>query len=185
MVKEEEITDEEREYVAGKLAHVERLLRTTARIAEVCRDILDHFEAKIAPTGMKAQVIAFDRELIVAYKNELSRLIAERFDGEGRLDEAQHLLDPNIGALTQIVEQYKPDNTPVIVPDLVRNIDSIAKQVAYSEWNESQPGDRAAGLAIRAILKKCALPVTGPPVRQRLRLNPGELLTSRFVAPRG
>ena len=51
MVKEEEITDEEREYVAGKFAHVERLLRTTARVAEVYRDILDHFEAKIAPTG--------------------------------------------------------------------------------------------------------------------------------------
>ena len=89
-------------------------------------------------------------------------IIAERLDGEGRLDEAQHLLDPNIGALTQIVEQYKPDNTPVIVTDLVRDIDSIAKQVSYSGWNESQPGDRAARLEIRAVLKKYALPVTGP-----------------------
>ena len=89
-------------------------------------------------------------------------IIAERLDGEGRLDEAVHLLDPNIGALTQIVEQYKPTNTPVIVTDLVRDIDAIAKQVTYSGWNDSQPGDRAARLEIRAVLKKYALPVTGP-----------------------
>ena len=89
-------------------------------------------------------------------------IIAERLDGEGRLDEAVHLLDPNIGALTQIVEQYKPTNTPVIVTDLVRDIDAIAKQVTYSGWNDSQPGDRAARLEIRSVLKKYALPVTGP-----------------------
>ena len=89
-------------------------------------------------------------------------IIAERLDGEGRLDEAMHLLDPNLGALTQIVEQYKPTNTPVIVTDLVRDIDAIAKQVTYSGWNDSQPGDRAARLEIRSVLKKYALPVTGP-----------------------
>jgi len=86
---------------------------------------------------------------------------AERLDAEGLLDESAHLLDPNIGALTQIVEQYKPDGTPVIVTDVVRDIDSIARQVAYAGWNESQPGDRAARLEIRAVLKKYSLPVVG------------------------
>jgi type I restriction enzyme R subunit len=89
-------------------------------------------------------------------------VIAERLDAQGRLDEAAHLLDPNIGALTQIVEQYKPANTPVIVTDLVRDIDTIAKQVTYAGWNESQPGDKAARRQIRLVLQKYALPVTGP-----------------------
>ena len=95
---------------------------------------------------------------------EVARLaiVAERLDLEGRLDEAEHLLDPNIGALTQIVEQYKPDNTPVIVTDLVRDIDTIAKQVAYTGWNDSQPGDKAARKQIRLVLQKYNLPVTGP-----------------------
>ena len=65
-------------------------------------------------------------------------------------------------ALTQIVEQNKPDNTPVIVNDLVRDLDSIAKQFAYSGWEESQPGDRAARLEMRTVLKTYALPVTAP-----------------------
>lgn len=89
-------------------------------------------------------------------------VIAERLDIQGRLDEAEHILDPNIGALTQIVEQYKPANTPVIVTDLVRDIDTIAKQVTYAGWNESQPGDKAARREIRLVLQKYALPVTGP-----------------------
>ena len=59
------------------------------------------------------------------------------------------------------MEQYKPDGTPVIVTDVVRDIDSIARQVAYAGWNESQPGDRAARLEIRAVLKKYSLPVVG------------------------
>ncbi|HUW77976.1 MAG TPA: HsdR family type I site-specific deoxyribonuclease [Candidatus Nanopelagicaceae bacterium] len=89
-------------------------------------------------------------------------VIAERLDAQGRLDEAEHILDPNIGALTQIVEQYKPANTPVIVTDLVRDIDTIAKQATYSGWNESQPGDRLVRRELRHVLQKYALPLTGP-----------------------
>jgi type I restriction enzyme R subunit len=89
-------------------------------------------------------------------------VIAERLDAEGRLDENAHLLDPHIGALTQIVEQYKPEDTPVIVTDVVRDIDAIARQVTYSGWNESQPGDKAARREIRLVLQKYALPLTGP-----------------------
>ena len=89
-------------------------------------------------------------------------VIAERLDAEGRLDENAHLLDPHIGALTQIVEQYKPEDTPVIVTDVVRDIDAIARQVTYSGWNDSQPGDKAARREIRLVLQKYALPLTGP-----------------------
>jgi type I restriction enzyme R subunit len=88
--------------------------------------------------------------------------MAERLDAEGRLEEALLLLDPNIGALTQIVEQYKPEGTPIIVTDVVREIDVIAREVTYSGWNESQPGDKEARKQIRLVLQKFALPVTGP-----------------------
>lgn len=91
-----------------------------------------------------------------------SAVIAERMDSEGRLEEALHLLDPNIGALTQIVEQYKPPNTPIVIDALVSDIDSIAKQVAFAGWNESQPGDREARKQIRLVLSKYKLPPSGP-----------------------
>ena len=87
---------------------------------------------------------------------------AERLEAEGRLDaEAEALLDPNIGALTQIVEQYKPADAPVVVTDLVRDIDSIVKAVRFTGWNETQEGDRTVRKELRLILNKYALPLTG------------------------
>jgi type I restriction enzyme, R subunit len=96
---------------------------------------------------------------------EVARLAveAEKLEDQGKLDAAaERLLDPNIGALTQIVEEYKPDNTPVVVDDVVRDIDTIVKQVRYTGWNTSQAGDRLVRKELRGVLKKYALPLTGP-----------------------
>jgi len=88
---------------------------------------------------------------------------AEKLEADGLLDEeAERLLDPHIGALTQIVNEYKPEGTPVIVEDVVRDIDTIVKQVRFTGWNETQDGDRTVRKELRAVLKKYALPVTGP-----------------------
>ena len=97
------------------------------------------------------------------------------------LDEAERLLDPNIGALTQIVEQYKPTDTPVVVTDVVRDIDAIVKQVTYTGWNETQAGDKTVRKEIRLVLKKYAPAGHRAAVRQRLRLHPRELLMSYQV----
>jgi type I restriction enzyme R subunit len=86
---------------------------------------------------------------------------AERLEAEGQLDEAEHLLDPHIGALTQIVNEYRPEGTPVIVDDVVRDIDAIVKQVAFTGWNETQEGDRTVRKELRLILRKYGLPLTG------------------------
>jgi len=87
---------------------------------------------------------------------------AERLEAEDRLDEAEPLLDPHIGALTQIVNAYKPEGTPVIVDDVVRDIDGIVKQVRYTGWNETQEGDRTVRRELRMVLQRYALPLTGP-----------------------
>lgn len=78
MADDESLSEEERDYLSGQAATVKTLVLNPARIRAVCADILDHFETKIAPLGMKAQVVAYDRELVVAYEAELNRLIAER-----------------------------------------------------------------------------------------------------------
>ena len=78
LADEENLTDEEREFLVAKAGLVKTILVNADRIAAVCADILNHYEAKIAPNGFKAQVVAFDRELVVAYEQELNRLIADR-----------------------------------------------------------------------------------------------------------
>jgi type I restriction enzyme, R subunit len=86
---------------------------------------------------------------------------AEKADDEGRLDDLSLLPDPNIGALTQILREYAPPDTPVIIEEVVQEIDSIVKQVRFTGWTSSQPGDRAVRKELKLALKKFGLPTTG------------------------
>lgn len=78
LAAEEALNEEERAFVARQAARTKTLVSNPERIAAVCADVLDHFQSKIAPLGTKAQVVAYDREIVVAYATELERLIAQR-----------------------------------------------------------------------------------------------------------
>ena len=45
--------------------------------------------------------------------------------------------------------------------DVVRDIDTIVRQVSYAGWNETFEGDRTVRKEIRQVLKKYLLPLTG------------------------
>ena len=44
-------------------------------------DIVDHFASRIAPIGLKAQVVCYDRELCVLYQKEIQRLLDKQGEG--------------------------------------------------------------------------------------------------------
>lgn len=127
----------------------------------VYRSLAEQIERLRAQAIQKAEdSIEFLKKALEVAKTAVQ---AEKLEAEGLLvSEAERLLDPHIGALTQIVDQYKPDGMPVIVEDVVRDIDTIVKQVRYTGWNETQEGDRTVRKELRVVLKKYALPVTGP-----------------------
>ncbi len=102
--------------------------------------------------------VEFLRELL-----ELAQQVtaAERAAEEGRLDEPGLLPDPHLGALTQIFEEYRPEGTPVIVEEVVTDIDEVVRQVRFTGWNETQAGDRTVRKELRLLLKKYSLPTTG------------------------
>ncbi|MEI2621304.1 MAG: hypothetical protein V9G09_11230 [Candidatus Nanopelagicales bacterium] len=53
-----------------------------------------------------------------------------------------------------------PQSTPVIVDDVVRDIDTIVKQVSFTGWTENQDGDRSRpqGTAARCLQQVRACP---------------------------
>ncbi|WP_309108761.1 hypothetical protein [Arthrobacter sp.] len=71
------------------------------------------------------------------------------------------LPDTNVGALTQIFEEYKPEGVPVIVGKVVTDIDAIVKEVRWDGWNNSKEGDKAVRIAIRKVLVRYGLPAAG------------------------
>ncbi len=103
--------------------------------------------------------IEFLKEALVVAQTVVK---AEKLEADGSLDQAEAILDPHLGALTQIVDEYKPEGTPVIVDDVVRDIDAIVKQVRFTGWNQTQEGDRTVRKELRLVLKRYALPLTGP-----------------------
>lgn len=48
-----------------------------------------------------------------------------------------------------------------LVDDVVRDIDTIVKQVSHSGWAANQSGSRTVNKKLRAVLKKRRLPLTG------------------------
>jgi type I restriction enzyme R subunit len=82
LAEEEGLTDEQKDLIVRKASKTAAWLKNPDRIRDVCADIVDHFYAKIDPLGMKAQVVAYDRELCVAYHAEISRLLVKRGIGD-------------------------------------------------------------------------------------------------------
>lgn len=85
---------------------------------------------------------------------------AERADDAGRLDDIV-VVDPDRGALTQILAEYAPPDVPVIIETVVEKIDAIVRPSRGSGWQDSQPGDRAVRQELRKVLRDSGLPPQG------------------------
>lgn len=67
------LTDDDRDRLGRAAAKMAVLVKSPARISAICADIAHHFKQKVAPNGFGAQVVTFDRQSCVLYKQELDR----------------------------------------------------------------------------------------------------------------
>nr|WP_176704686.1 HsdR family type I site-specific deoxyribonuclease [Arthrobacter sp.]AXV46305.1 Type I restriction enzyme R protein, HsdR family type I site-specific deoxyribonuclease [Arthrobacter sp.] len=86
---------------------------------------------------------------------------AEKADDASGVEGLDLLPDPNIGALTQIFNEYKPKGVPVMVERVVIDIDKIAKKASYDGWVLKKKADREVRGSIMVALKKYGLPISG------------------------
>jgi type I restriction enzyme R subunit len=77
LADEEELTEEQRGKLAIRGSHMSIVVRDPDRIQAVCKDIITHFRARIAPLGLKAQIVAYDRATCVAYFDAITALLHE------------------------------------------------------------------------------------------------------------
>jgi type I restriction enzyme, R subunit len=75
LADEAELDDDQRGKLSAKASHISVVAKDPDRIKAVCSDIVKHFRSRIKPLGLKAQVVAYDRETCVAYFNEISSLL--------------------------------------------------------------------------------------------------------------
>ncbi len=75
---EEDLDQEAKEFLAGKASHAETILANPDRITAVCRDIMGHYLTYVEPLGQKAQVVAYNQKLVVAYAQAIGKELARR-----------------------------------------------------------------------------------------------------------
>lgn len=72
----DQLDEEDRDDVAKKAAKISVLIKSPARVQAVCQHMVDHYKEKVEPNGFKAQIVTYDRECCVLYKEEFDRLIS-------------------------------------------------------------------------------------------------------------
>jgi len=69
------LSDLDRDQLAKTAAKMSVLVKSPERIQRICEDIAAHFQEKVQPNGFGAQVVTFDREACVLYKQALDELL--------------------------------------------------------------------------------------------------------------
>jgi len=70
-----ELTDAQRAHLTRQAASIEHLIKSPDRVRKVAADIAEHFREKVDPEGFKAQVVVYDKEACVLYKEALDVLL--------------------------------------------------------------------------------------------------------------
>ena len=84
--------------------------------------------------------------------------VAEKADDAGELE---LLPDPRVGALTQIFEEFRPPDAPVIIADVVHAVDRIVIEVAFDGWVRTTEGEEGRAGRTAPCLRKFSLPIKG------------------------
>jgi len=71
----DELSEQDRDDLVKKAAKMAVLVKNPERVRAVVQHMVTHFRQKVDPNGFKAQVVVFDRECCVLYKNVMDELI--------------------------------------------------------------------------------------------------------------
>ncbi|MFG3126813.1 type I restriction endonuclease subunit R [Streptomyces tendae] len=71
-----DLDDPDREALSRKFGRLTSVFTNPDRIHAVCQDIVDHYLAGAYRNGLKAQVVAYNRDLAVAYTDKINELLA-------------------------------------------------------------------------------------------------------------
>jgi type I restriction enzyme R subunit len=69
------LSEQDRDDLAKRAAKMAVLVKNPERVRAVVNHIVKHYQTKIEPNGFKAQVVTFDRECCVLYKQIMDELI--------------------------------------------------------------------------------------------------------------
>jgi type I restriction enzyme R subunit len=119
---------------------LEAIMKAPDRIRKVCEHISKHYQEKIEPNGFKGQVVCYDRECCLLYKQELDQLLGEHAstivmdtnnDKEDKYKEYRRDRDAEAKLLDFFREPNSPLKLVIVTSKLLTGFDAPILQVMY------------------------------------------------------
>lgn len=124
----------------SKRVNMKAIMYDRGRIRKVCEHIAKHYKEKIEPNGYKGQVVVYDRECCLMYKEELDKLLGEEAstivmdtnnDKEDKYKKYRRSRDEEGKLLDQFREASNPLKLVIVTAKLLTGFDAPILQVMY------------------------------------------------------
>ena len=131
---------EEEKSELSKRVNMKAIMYERNRIRKVCKHIVQHFTSKIEPNGYKGQVVVYDRECCLMYKEELDKLLPEEAstivmdtnnDKENRYKKYRRNRDEEERVLDQFRDKNHPLKLVIVTSKLLTGFDAPILHVMY------------------------------------------------------
>ncbi|MBM4431016.1 MAG: type I restriction endonuclease subunit R, partial [Chloroflexi bacterium] len=134
------LREQDRDDLAKRAAKMAVLVKNPERIRTVVGHMVNHFQTKIEPNGFKAQVVVFDRECCVLYKQVMDELIGPEASAivmtgapSDPPEWRQHVRDKD--AEEKLLERFRDPSDPlqfvIVTSKLLTGFDAPILQVMY------------------------------------------------------
>lgn len=136
----DELSDEDRDDLAKRAAKMAVLIKAPARVKAICQHIVKHFQNKVEPNGFKAQVVTFDRECCVLYKQVLDDIIGPEASAivmhtQGGKSDEHAAWKLSKDAEERLLDRFRDPSDPlkflIVTSKLLTGFDAPILQVMY------------------------------------------------------
>ena len=139
MTEEAGLTKEEKNELSRRV-NMKAIMYNPSRIRKVCEHIAKHYKEKIEPNGYKGQVVVYDRECCLKYKEILDELLGEEAttivmdtnnDKEDRYKKYRRDRDQEAKVLDYFRDPHSPLKLVIVTAKLLTGFDAPILQVMY------------------------------------------------------
>jgi type I restriction enzyme, R subunit len=139
MTDEAGLTKDEKNELSRRV-NMKAIMYNPARIRKVCEHIAKHFKEKIEPNGYKGQVVVYDRECCLMYKEVLDELLGEEAttivmdtnnDKEDRYKKFRRDRDQESKVLDYFRDPHSPLKLVIVTSKLLTGFDAPILQAMY------------------------------------------------------
>ncbi len=124
----------------SKRVNMKAIMYDPKRIRKVCEHIVKHYKEKIEPNGYKGQIVVYDRECCLKYKEELDKLLPHEAttivmdtnnDKEDRYKKFRRSRDEEARVLDQFRDKSNPLKLVIVTSKLLTGFDAPILQAMY------------------------------------------------------